>query len=72
MIFLHAGLKLNFFSIIQDLALTIVGGLYQYFLDKRRQHMTLLVGKCMFPGLNVVNLENFLKFLRLSQLLIQA
>ena len=29
---------------IQDLALSIVGGLYQYFLDKRKQHMTLLVG----------------------------
>ena len=73
MIILHAGSELNFFLIIQDLALTIAGGLYQYFLDKRRQHMTLLVGECMFPGLNVINLENndFLTFLRLSKLLTQ-
>ena len=38
---------------IQDLALSIVGGLYQYFLDKRKQHMTLLVGMVQYISMYI-------------------
>ena len=29
----------------KDLALSVVGNLYSYFLNKRQKHMTILVGK---------------------------
>ena len=53
---------------IQDLALSIVGGLYQYFLDKRKQHMTLLVGMVQYICIyiyyaNIIQQEYYIRCL---------